>query len=69
MCCGNGDGIMSVELNINTEVCTECMECTECCPTGALVYQEGFRHDGSKCSYCEVCSDVCPEQCLVVNIV
>ena len=56
-----------IELTINMEVCSECMDCVECCPTGALYYQDGFHFDSSKCAFDEVCADVCPEQCIEVT--
>lgn len=44
----------------NMALCSQCLDCIECCPSGALSYYEGvFLYSSNNCTLCETCADVC----------
>lgn len=47
--------------------CSQCLDCVEFCPSGALGYSEGvFIHSPNNCAYCENCQDICDNQAIKV---
>ena len=49
--------------------CSQCLDCVECCPGGALSYNEGvFLHSSNNCTFCENCMDICDSQAIKVKI-
>ncbi len=51
---------------IDAEKCTQCGECQDICPCGAISQSdEGpFMIDKDLCAECAVCQDVCPFECI-----
>ena len=51
------------------KVCTQCGECAQVCPTGAIKQNaKGAYHvDFSECNLCEACVPVCPEGVMYVR--
>ncbi|MCD6362483.1 MAG: 4Fe-4S dicluster domain-containing protein [Synergistetes bacterium] len=46
--------------------CTQCGECANVCPTGAIYEENGvYKIDKEKCVGCYVCVDACPENAMV----
>ena len=47
---------------INNEICSQCGECQDICPCGAIEQQpdDSFKIDAEMCSYCAACQSVCP---------
>jgi pyruvate formate lyase activating enzyme len=56
------------EVGFIKTLCTQCGQCAEVCPEGALVYEAGkFPYiDRKQCNGCGVCSSVCSYQALVL---
>lgn len=53
-----------MQLEFNNELCAQCHECIELCPSGALnlPFVDGYpTWDESKCHCCETCMDICME--------
>ena len=47
---------------INKDVCSECGECQDICPCGAIEQQDdgSFQIEASVCADCAACQSVCP---------
>lgn len=47
---------------INNEICSQCGECQDICPCGAIEQQpdDSFKIDAEMCSDCAACQSVCP---------
>ena len=47
---------------INRELCSQCGECSDICPCGAIEQQsdDTFKIDCAACSDCGACQSVCP---------
>ncbi len=47
---------------INKDVCSECGECRDICPCGAIEQQDdgSFQIEASVCADCAACQSVCP---------
>ena len=47
---------------INQELCSQCGECQDICPCGAIEQQsdDSFKIDAQMCSDCAACQSVCP---------
>lgn len=55
---------MSMMLDFDNHKCSQCYECVELCPGGALnlPFVDGYiAWDKSKCTNCETCMDICME--------
>lgn len=52
---------------INEERCTECGECVESCPTGAVTLEQGLNFDKELCIFCCACIKDCPEEALAIG--
>lgn len=51
---------------IKFEDCNGCGDCVECCPTGALLLQNGKAWvDQNLCEGCEACVDSCPQSAII----
>ncbi len=52
------------------KVCTQCGECAEACPSGAIKQngRGGYYVDFAECNLCEACVPVCPEDVMYVRI-
>jgi len=51
-----------VEIEINHDVCSECMACVKTCPVDAI--SDEIEVDNSKCTRCNSCIEVCPEDAI-----
>jgi ferredoxin len=50
---------------VNRELCNACEECTEVCPTEAIVMVDGkAKVDVDECTDCYACVDACPEDAI-----
>ncbi len=47
---------------INQELCSQCAECMDTCPVGAISMQEDdtLKIDAEMCSDCAACQSTCP---------
>lgn len=47
---------------INKEKCSQCGECRDICPCGAIEQQpdDSFKIDAQMCADCAACQSVCP---------
>ncbi|MFW5945421.1 MAG: DUF362 domain-containing protein [Candidatus Natronoplasma sp.] len=53
---------------LNKDSCTQCWECEEICPVGAIKERGyGPKISWLKCIRCYCCSEVCPEEALLVK--
>ena len=52
------------------KVCTQCGECAEVCPTGAIRLNErgAYFVDFNDCDLCGACETVCPESVMYVRV-
>lgn len=51
--------------HINTASCSsDCRQCIETCPVGAIVRKDGIRFDLGKCLFCGECAEACPSGAL-----
>lgn len=60
---------VSVLVRVNSEKCTLCMLCVECCPAHVFVIENGsIKADSSKCIECYGCVLLCPVQAIAIEI-
>jgi ferredoxin len=53
---------------VNRELCNSCEECTEVCPTEAIVMTDGKALvDPDECTDCYACVDACPEDAISMD--
>ena len=53
-------------ITVQTERCDGCGACVDCCPTGAILLQNGVATVSQDlCQECEACLEVCPQGALV----
>ena len=53
-----------MKLEFDNQKCSQCYECMELCPSGALniPFVDGYPvWDKGKCERCECCADICME--------
>ncbi len=52
------------------KVCTQCGDCAEVCPTGAIKQNEkgAYYVDYAECNLCEACVPECPEGVMFVQV-
>lgn len=49
-------------------ICSQCGECAEVCPVGAIKNEDGvYRIDEEECIGCNACVDVCPEGVMMTH--
>jgi len=49
-------------ITVNDIACNGCGDCTDVCPTGAIIFQNNHAFiDQDLCEGCEVCIDACPQ--------
>jgi len=58
-----------VEITIDRDKCTDCLECVEVCPQEVLMMVEGHPvHAYTKrCEGCATCLNICPEEAITVR--
>ncbi|MCI5212788.1 MAG: 4Fe-4S dicluster domain-containing protein [Candidatus Electrothrix sp. ATG2] len=58
-----------MEITIDREKCTQCLECIEVCPGKVLMLVEGrpVHAYTSRCERCATCLNICPEGAIVVK--
>ena len=49
---------------VDTDICTECGECIEVCPTGSISLNEGIQFNVDTCILCCACLKTCPVECI-----
>ncbi len=56
--------------NYRVAVCTQCGECADACPTGAIHRNNrgAYYVDFTECNLCESCVPVCPEGVMYVRV-
>lgn len=54
------------EAVIDTEECTECEECLENCPVGAITMQDTIKVNRDRCLGCGLCAGSCPAEAVTL---
>lgn len=54
-------------LGVNSTRCTECLQCVNHCPEGAIHYQEGQFSFDTRCTACYRCYNYCPSKAITVG--
>jgi len=56
-------------IDINTDECDGCEECSIACPNNVLMLVEAVSavRDAQVCKSCKVCMAICPNDCITVN--
>lgn len=58
-----------VSLSHNMALCSQCLDCIEYCPGGALSVIEGVMyHSQNNCTCCENCMDICDSKAIKVEL-
>lgn len=50
-----------------TDKCTDCMVCSQICPTGNIKLQDNRIIFGDKCQFCLACVQFCPKEAIEVG--
>lgn len=59
---------VGVLVKVDSEKCTLCMLCVECCPAYVFVIKNGsIKANSSKCIECYGCVPLCPVQAITIK--